>query len=111
VQLPRRYSFDDFFLVDNTFSRNFSMNGPYNEFIGNGIHYLVGEQYELARKLSRQKMWRELNANKYRVSHFPQAPEAYNKVFDLIIRFYQRVRESVINLEEIWVFLMEIVYK
>jgi hypothetical protein len=72
VQHQRRYSYDDFFLVDNSFSRNF--NSPssnyYNEFIGNGIHYLIGEQYELARKLSRHKMWREKSANKYRVTHF-----------------------------------------
>src|SRR6185437_1958164 len=85
--------------------------GPYNEFIGNGIHYLLGEQYELARKLSRQKMWREMNANKYKVQHFVHASEAYNKIFDIIIKYYARVRDSVTNLEEIWVFLMEIVYQ
>lgn len=29
----------------------------------------------------------------------------------MIIRFYTRVRDSVVNLEEIWVFLMEAVYQ
>lgn len=69
VQLQRRYSYDDFFLVDNSNSsyRNFGINGHYNEFIGHGINYLMGDQYELVRKLARQKMWRQTAANKYRV--------------------------------------------
>lgn len=71
VQIPRRYSYDDFFLVDNSFHRNFPINGHhYNDFIGNGIHYLVGDQYEKARNVARQSMIREMQANKFKVAHF-----------------------------------------
>jgi len=40
-----------------------------------------------------------------------QGPDAYKRNFDMIIRFYTKVRDSVIDLEEIWVFLMESVYQ
>ena len=111
VPLQRRYSYDDFFLIDNNSFRSFAMNGPYNEFIGHGINYLEGDQYELFRKISRQKMLRQSAANKYKVVPFAQNPESYNKIFDLIIKFYTRVRDSITNLEEVWFFLMEIVYQ
>jgi hypothetical protein len=83
----------------------------YNDFVGNGIHYLIGDQYEKARNISRQNMLREKQANRYKIAHFVQGPEAYKRIFDMIIRFYTRVRDAVINLEEIWVFLMESVYQ
>lgn len=60
MQISRRQSYDDFFLVDNSFNRNFSISGhAYNEFIGNGIHYLMSDQYEKARIIARQNMLRE----------------------------------------------------
>jgi hypothetical protein len=83
----------------------------YNDFIGNGIHYLIGEQYEKVRDNARWNMLREKQVNKYKTAHFVQGPDAYKKIFDLIIRFYTRVRDAVIDLEEIWVFLMESVYQ
>ena len=44
VRISRRYSYDDFFLLDNSFNRNLSMgNTGLNEFIGSGIHYMMGE--------------------------------------------------------------------
>lgn len=55
-------------------------------------------------------MLREKQANKYKIAHFVQGPEAYKRIFDMIIRFYTRVRDAVVNLEEIWMFLMELVY-
>lgn len=60
VQISRRQSYDDFFLVDNSFNRNFPMSGHhYNEFVGNGILYLIGDQYEKARNIARSNMLRE----------------------------------------------------
>jgi hypothetical protein len=41
---------------------------------------------------------------------FISKPEAYRKIFDMIIKFYSRVRECVIGIEEIWVFLIESVF-
>ena len=60
-KLIRRYSYDDFFLVDNQHQRVYQHGRNVNEFIGNGVHYLVGEQYELLRKLTRQKALNDAN--------------------------------------------------
>jgi hypothetical protein len=42
---------------------------------------------------------------------FSQKPEAFRKLFDTIIKYYTRVREAVIGIEEIWVFLIESVFQ
>lgn len=113
TRLPRRLSFDDYFLIDNQLSRCYNTNGGVSinmEFIGAGIQYLLGEEYELIRKVTRNKVWKEINSNKYKVEHFSFSPDSYHRVFNLIIKFYNRVKDSVINIEEIWSFLMEMTY-
>jgi hypothetical protein len=42
---------------------------------------------------------------------FSSKPEAFRKLFDTIIKYYTRVREAVIGIEEIWVFLIESVFQ
>ena len=110
VRISRRYSYDDFFLLDNSFNRNFSMGtSGLNEFIGTGLHYLNGD-YEKARSIARHNMLKRQRANRYKIPHYQYGPEAYKRMFDMIIRYYTKVRDQVIKLEEIWVFLMETVY-
>ena len=110
VRISRRYSYDDFFLLDNSFNKNFSLSSGLNEFIGSGVHYLMGEQYERVRDIARQNMIRRAKANKFKIPHFQYGPEAYKKIFDMVIRYYTKVRDQVVKLEEMWVFLMESVY-
>lgn len=111
VRIQRRYSYDDFFLLDNSFNRNISLGNPgLNEFIGAGIHYLMGDQYERVRNIARQNMIRRNRVSKFKIPHFQYGPDAYKRMFDMIIRYYTKVRDQVIKLEEMWVFLMETVY-
>lgn len=42
---------------------------------------------------------------------FQTKPEQFRKLFDTIIKYYTRVREAVIGIEEIWIFLIEIVFQ
>lgn len=42
---------------------------------------------------------------------FYDKSENYRKLFDTIIKYYTRVQEAVIGVEEIWVFLVENVFK
>ena len=90
--ISRRYSYDDFFLLDNSFNRNFSLNSHahLNEFVGSGIHYLCGEQYEKVRALARQNLIRRNKANKLKIPPFQYAPENYRRMFDMIIRYYTK---------------------
>jgi hypothetical protein len=60
--------------------------------------------------VTRNKVWKEINANKYKVEHLSFSPDAYYRVFNLIVKFYNRVKDSVLNIEEIWSFLMEMTY-
>lgn len=53
VKILRRHSADDYFLIDNSFSKNYSLNGSYNEFLANSINYLGSSHYETVRKLTR----------------------------------------------------------
>lgn len=54
MKISRRYSYDDFFLLDNSFNKNFAIAASgLNEFIGTGIHYLMGDQYERVRDIAR----------------------------------------------------------
>jgi hypothetical protein len=56
-------------------------------------------------------MLKDVNSNKYRLQHFIQAQTLYHKVFDLLIRFYTRIRDAVPDVEEMWVFLIESVWQ
>jgi hypothetical protein len=66
----RRYSYDDFFLIDNTFQRN-TIFSNYNEnFYATSIQYLVGEEYEMVRKLTRVNMVKQKILSQYKLVHF-----------------------------------------
>ena len=74
------------------------------------MNYLIGDNYEKARRIARHKVWKEINANKYKIENFQRGPDQFSKIFYLLIRYYSRVRDSVIRLEEAWAFLMEMIY-
>ncbi|MFS8160641.1 MAG: hypothetical protein ACMG6E_10660 [Candidatus Roizmanbacteria bacterium] len=39
------------------------------------VNYLVGDKYEQQRKIRRQKIWKEICANKFKIEHFQRAPD------------------------------------
>jgi hypothetical protein len=76
--ISRRYSYDDYFLIDNSFQRGFSMvNGNYynQEFIVSAMNYLIGDKYEKVRDQTRQNNWEQINKNKYKIEHFQRLPD------------------------------------
>ena len=86
--------------------------GVYNqEFLGSAIHNLIGEKYELARKINRHKIWQEIKANKYKIEHFQKASEQFSRVFHMLFRYYAKIKDAILNLEEAWSFLMEMIYQ
>lgn len=71
---------------------------------------LASEAYESVRKEVRVKLWSELRKS-FEVSvSFSKYPEQFRKLFDTLIKYYTRVREAVIGIEEIWVFLIEQIF-
>lgn len=74
------------------------------------MKYMLDSKYESIRNDLRYRIWSEMRKNNEILVSFYQQPDSYQKVFDLIIKFYTRVRDSVIGIEEIWLFLMESVF-
>jgi hypothetical protein len=70
VRILRRHSADDYFLIDNSFSKNYSIHSSYNEFLASSINYLASPQYETVRKNTRYNAWKEVAQNKYKVQTF-----------------------------------------
>jgi hypothetical protein len=60
VRIMRRHSADDYFLIDNSFSKNYSIHGSYNEFLASSINYLASPHYETVRKNTRYNAWKEV---------------------------------------------------
>ena len=74
------------------------------------MKYMEDERYEKVKSEIRHKIWEEVKKNNENLVSFYSKPDAYRKIFDMIIKFYTRVRESVIGIEEMWVFLIESVF-
>lgn len=71
---------------------------------------MADTRYEQVRTDLRRQIWTEVRKNNEIMVSFNQKPEAFRKLFDTIIKYYTRVREAVIGIEEIWVFLIESVF-
>jgi hypothetical protein len=71
---------------------------------------MADSRYEQVRTDLRRQIWTEVRKNNEVMVSFSQNPEAFRKLFDTIIKYYTRVREAVIGIEEIWVFLIESVF-
>lgn len=114
-RITRRYSYDDYFIIDTHMQRSFLLNssrGMYSQedFLSTAIHNLTNDKYEAFRKLNRYKLWKEIKANMYKVQHFSRAPEQFKRIFELIYRFYERIKNSILSIEEAWSFLVEMIY-
>eukprot|EP00347_Sterkiella_histriomuscorum_P010269 403376945 len=106
----RRYSLDDYFLIDKTFSRSYSLQGYNNDIFTYQMQYMNDPKYETKRNDLRHKIWSQVRMNNETIVSFYQYPDAYQKIFDLLIKFYTRVRDSIIGIEEMWVFFMESIF-
>lgn len=73
--------------------------------------YMADSRYEQVRTDLRRQIWQEVRKNNEVIVALPHKPEAFRKIFDTIIKYYTRVREAVIGIEEIWVFLIESVFQ
>jgi len=71
---------------------------------------MADSRYEQVRNNLRRQLWTESRNNNQVIVSFQQQPEEFRKLFDTIIKYYTRVREAVIGIEEIWVFLIESVF-
>jgi len=67
--------------------------------------------YEQIKSELRSRIWREVRKSNETIAAFYQRPEGFRRIFDLIIRFYSRVREAVLEIEEIWIFLIESLFQ
>ena len=108
--LERRYSLDDYFLIDREFSKRYSPNGFINEPFNHCSKYMNDSKYEEIKADLRYRIWREVRKSNETLISLHQNPSNYKKLFDMIIKFYSRVREAVLGIEEIWVFLLESVF-
>jgi len=106
----RRYSLDDYLLIDKTFSRSYSLHGYNNDILNHCMKYMLDSKYEAIRNDLRHRIWSEMRKNNEVIVSFYQQPDAYQKIFDLLIKFYTRVRDAIIDIEEMWVFFMESVF-
>ncbi len=55
-------------------------------------------------------MWQNIRKNNEIVVSFYEKVSEFRKMFNLIIKYYTRVREAVLAIEEIWVFIRESFY-
>lgn len=107
----RRQSFDDYFLIDKTFTRSYSLHGYTNEILNHYMKYMSDQRYEQIRNDIRYRIWSEMRKNNEMIVSFYQHPDAYQKIFDLLIKFYTKVRDSILGIEEMWLFFMESVFQ
>lgn len=112
----RHYSHDDYFLIDRMHnSKTSPNNGLYGagasiELFNHCSRYLGDQRYEQVRADLRRQLFQEWRNSTEVIIPFAQKPEHYRRLFDMIIKYYTRVREAVIGVEEIWVFLIESVF-
>ncbi len=97
----RRYSHDDLILLPQASSASY-------DFYSNGLCSLdSGELYESMRQNSIFKMRQEMSVNRYKLQSYIVKKDEYQRVFEMLLRYYTRLRECTPDLEEVWVFLME----
>ena len=68
---------------------------------------MADSRYEQVRTKLRRSLWTESRNQNQVIVSFQEQPEAFRTLFDNIINYYTKVRETVIGIEEIWVFLIE----
>lgn len=66
--------------------------------------------YEYIRQKGRRATWEEIKLVRRKLQRFDAKPVEYKKVFDMIIKSYIQLRNSLEYLEEFWTHLMEFIY-
>lgn len=61
--LQRRYSYDDYFLIDKAFSKSYSLHGYNNEIFSHCMKYMGDSRYEQIRNDLRHRIWSEVKKN------------------------------------------------
>ena len=51
-----------------------------------------------------------MSVNRYKLHSYTARKVEYQRVFEMLLRYYTRLRECTPDLEEVWVFLMEQVF-
>ena len=69
-----------------------------------------GAQYEKTRRVSRYNLFWDQHDNKCTMLTFNSAPTEYQFIFSELKEAYLTIRQSMIALEELWVFLLESVF-
>lgn len=72
---------------------------------------MTDNRYEAIKTELRHRIWREVRKQNETIVDLYQRPDGFRRVFDMIIKFYTRVREAVVGIEEIWVFLIESIFQ
>lgn len=67
-------------------------------------------QYEQVKTELRQRIWREMRKNNETIIALEDRPELFQRVMNLVIRFYSRCQEAVVAIEEMWVYLVEALF-
>jgi len=69
--------------------------------------YLNDHRYDQVKAQLRYQLWQEVRKNNEIVASLYQKVESFRKIFNLILKYYTRVREAVFAIEEMWIFLIE----
>jgi hypothetical protein len=69
-----------------------------------------GQTYEYLRVEGRRATWEDIKQSRKRLHRFITKPMEYKKVFDMILRSYIQLRDSLEYLEEFWVHLVEAIF-
>jgi hypothetical protein len=72
---------------------------------------MADNRYEKVKTELRQRIWREVRKNNEAITSLYFNHTQFQRVFDILVRFYTRVREAVLGIEEIWVFLIESLFQ
>ena len=72
---------------------------------------MADARYEKVKAELRHRIWREVRKNNEAITSLYFNHAQFQRIFDIIVRFYTRVREAVLGIEEIWVFLIESLFQ
>ena len=107
----RRHSMDDYFLIDRVFSKSYTTQGLNNELFYHCSKYLLDStKYEQVKSELRSRIWHELKKNNETMLSLSSKPDSFRKIFDWIVRYYTRMCDAVLPIEEMWVFLVEALF-
>jgi hypothetical protein len=98
---------DDYFLIDRDFSKGYSKSGFNNELFHYCSKYMNDYRYEEIKSQLRYSIWRQIRRNNEVIQKLTSQPDDFRNIFDKIIKFYTKVKEAVLGIEEMWVFLIE----